>query len=82
MGLNAKGYGIHGTPDQDSIGQAASTGCIRMARTDLEEIFEVVRPGMTVHIVAAAEGELAQLMRAADMLLLAQANPEPATAAD
>jgi lipoprotein-anchoring transpeptidase ErfK/SrfK len=82
MGLSLKGYGIHGTPDQDSIGQAASTGCVRMARADLEEVFDLVRPGMNVHIVAAAEGELAQVMRAAELLLLAQANHDPAPAAD
>lgn len=63
MGLNAKSYGIHGTNDESSIGLAASTGCVRMARADLEELFEVVRPGTKVQIVTAPEGELAELLR-------------------
>ena len=31
MGLNIKGYGIHGTNEPKSIGKASSHGCIRMA---------------------------------------------------
>ena len=30
MGLSVKGYGIHGTNEPNSIGKAASHGCIRM----------------------------------------------------
>src|SRR5947209_8141032 len=30
MGLNHKGYGIHGTNEPESIGNAASHGCIRL----------------------------------------------------
>ena len=50
IGLNQKGYGIHGTNAPRSIGKAASHGCIRMAKKDLEELFEVVRPGDVVEI--------------------------------
>src|SRR3954470_17781322 len=50
IGLSQKGYGIHGTNIPSSIGKAASHGCIRMAKADLEEIFEMVRPGDTVQI--------------------------------
>ena len=50
IGLNQKGYGIHGTNAPRSIGKAASHGCIRMSRKDLEEFFEMVRPGDTVEI--------------------------------
>jgi hypothetical protein len=32
MGLGYKGYGIHGTNAPNSIGKAASHGCIRMAK--------------------------------------------------
>jgi len=39
MGLSAKGYGIHGTNHPNSIGKSASTGCIRMGKQDLEELF-------------------------------------------
>ena len=82
IGLDAKSYGIHGTPDESSIGQAVSTGCIRMARADLEELFEIVRPGMMVQIVTAAEGDIAAVMQAADALLRAQAAEQPAITAD
>lgn len=50
IGLNQKGYGIHGTNAPKSIGKAASHGCIRMAKKDLEELFEIVRPGDVVEI--------------------------------
>ena len=50
IGLNQKGYGIHGTNAPRSIGKAASHGCIRMAQRDLEELFEMVRPGDVVEI--------------------------------
>ena len=50
IGLNQKGYGIHGTNAPKSIGKAASHGCIRMAKKDLEELFELVRAGDVVEI--------------------------------
>ncbi len=52
IGLNQKGYGIHGTNAPKSIGKAASHGCIRMAKVDLEEFFTQVRPGDDVEIHA------------------------------
>jgi lipoprotein-anchoring transpeptidase ErfK/SrfK len=50
MGLSAKGYGIHGTNVPTSIGKAASHGCIRMSRHDLEELFELVTVGTIVEL--------------------------------
>jgi L,D-transpeptidase ErfK/SrfK len=50
IGLDKKGYGIHGTNAPRSIGKAASHGCIRMAKKDLEELFEIVRAGDVVEI--------------------------------
>lgn len=50
MGLSAKGYGIHGTNHPDSIGKAASKGCIRMRNADVEELFELVRVGAVVEL--------------------------------
>jgi lipoprotein-anchoring transpeptidase ErfK/SrfK len=50
MGLSAKGYGIHGTNAPKSIGKAASHGCIRMRKADLEELFELVSVGVVVEI--------------------------------
>jgi len=51
MGLSAKGYGIHGTNVPSSIGKAASHGCIRMRKHDLEELFEMVTVGTVVELV-------------------------------
>lgn len=61
MGLSIKGYGIHGTNEPKSIGKAASHGCIRMARKDLEEMYEMVRVGDTVELIGQRNQETAQL---------------------
>ena len=53
MGLSASGVGIHGTPDDTSIGYSASHGCIRMHIPDAEWLFVRVRIGTPVYIVAA-----------------------------
>jgi lipoprotein-anchoring transpeptidase ErfK/SrfK len=52
VGLDRKGYGIHGTNEPWSIGKPASHGCIRMAKADLEELFTEVRVGDVVEIRA------------------------------
>lgn len=61
MGLSKTGYGIHGTNEPKSIGKAASHGCIRMAKTDLEEFYAMVRVGDTVELIGARNEETAQL---------------------
>lgn len=50
IGLSVKGYGIHGTNVESSVGQAASHGCIRMHRRDLEQLFAMVQAGDEVEI--------------------------------
>lgn len=69
MGLSVKGYGIHGTNEPKSIGKAASHGCIRMARKDLEEMYEMVHVGDTVELIGQRNEETAQLF----------GEPKPAT---
>ena len=59
MGLSAKGYGIHGTNQPNSIGKAASTGCIRMSKQDLEELFAIVDVGDTVQIRLERDEQIA-----------------------
>ncbi len=61
MGLSIRGYGIHGTNAPKSIGKAASHGCIRMAKPDLEELFALVQVGDTVELVGERNEETAQL---------------------
>ncbi|MCQ1856229.1 L,D-transpeptidase, partial [Neorhizobium galegae] len=39
---------IHGTNDPSSIGTNASSGCFRMYREDVEELYEMVQPGTQV----------------------------------
>lgn len=51
LGLSAKGYGIHGTNVPNSIGKAASHGCIRMRNADVEELFELVQTGVKVQLL-------------------------------
>ncbi|AVA24866.1 L,D-transpeptidase domain-containing protein (plasmid) [Rhizobium sp. NXC24] len=40
--------GIHGTNDPSSIGTNASSGCFRMYREDVEELYDLVQPGTRV----------------------------------
>ncbi len=61
MGLDKKGYGIHGTNRPRSIGKAASHGCIRMRQEDLEELFAEVRSGDQVEIVGERDEETAAI---------------------
>jgi len=51
MGLSAPGVGIHGTPDDTSIGYSASHGCIRMHIPDAEWLFEHVHVDTPVVII-------------------------------
>jgi lipoprotein-anchoring transpeptidase ErfK/SrfK len=53
MGLSEPLVGIHGTPDAASIGYSASHGCIRMRIPEAEWLFERVKVGTPVYIVAA-----------------------------
>lgn len=61
MGLSIRGYGIHGTNEPHSIGKAASHGCIRMAKADLEEFYPMVQVGDTVELVGQRNEETAKL---------------------
>jgi lipoprotein-anchoring transpeptidase ErfK/SrfK len=64
MGLSAKGYGIHGTNQPGSIGKAESTGCIRLAKRDLEELFRLVDVGDTVQIRSERDEQIATVFGA------------------
>jgi murein L,D-transpeptidase YcbB/YkuD len=50
IGTSAPGVGIHGTPDDWSVGTYASHGCIRMHIPEVEDLYERVALGMTVVI--------------------------------
>ncbi|PZR73576.1 MAG: murein L,D-transpeptidase [Chthoniobacterales bacterium] len=50
MGLNKPHVGIHGTNQPETIGRAASHGCIRTANWDAARVRELVTVGNTVSI--------------------------------
>lgn len=80
IGLSLKGYGIHGTNVPASIGTAASKGCIRMHRDDVEELFSLVAEGDAVELVQEPEGTLARAFRPAPPPALAQPTQPQLTA--
>ncbi len=47
----ARGYGIHGTWDNGSLGKQSSAGCIRMNNRDVEELYMLVPEGTPVTIL-------------------------------
>jgi lipoprotein-anchoring transpeptidase ErfK/SrfK len=61
VGLNKKGYGIHGTNAPVSIGKAASHGCIRMRNRDIVQFFALVRVGDTVEIHGERDEQIAEI---------------------
>jgi len=65
LGLNKKGYGIHGTNEPRSVGRAASHGCIRMKNSDMEQFFRLVRVADRVEIRARRDAETEQVFGAA-----------------
>jgi lipoprotein-anchoring transpeptidase ErfK/SrfK len=84
MGLSVQGYGIHGTNEPKSIGKAASHGCIRMAKADLEELYGLVAVGDAVELVGTRNEETAQLFderpaQSPEPMLTAQNTPASAT---
>jgi lipoprotein-anchoring transpeptidase ErfK/SrfK len=65
IGLNAKGYGIHGTDVPASIGYAKSHGCIRLRNRDVEQLFERVRSGDIVELHGERTPEIAEIFAGA-----------------
>jgi lipoprotein-anchoring transpeptidase ErfK/SrfK len=45
-----EGAGIHGTEETESLGSAASHGCVRMAISDVEELYDLVEVGTPIYI--------------------------------
>jgi lipoprotein-anchoring transpeptidase ErfK/SrfK len=88
MGLSIHGYGIHGTNEPRSIGKAASHGCIRMARADLEDLYPMVQVGDAVELIGQRNEETARLfgptpvIPAVQQPVLAQSTPVTTPAAE
>jgi lipoprotein-anchoring transpeptidase ErfK/SrfK len=50
IALNKRGIGIHGTDDPNTIGQAVSHGCIRLANWDVVRLAGRVKAGVPVSV--------------------------------
>lgn len=77
MGLSDMGYGIHGTNVQSSIGKAASHGCFRMRKRDVEDLFKQVEVGDVVEIHGERDAQVADIFGSMDVL--AQSATQPST---
>lgn len=64
MGLSLKGYGIHGTNVQSSVGKAVSHGCFRMRKQDVEELYTLVQVGDTVMVRRERDAMIARVFTA------------------
>ena len=58
MGISAQGYGIHGTKEEDTLGQQVSLGCVRMRDDEVIELFEMIPSGTEVEIVDSLEDKV------------------------
>jgi lipoprotein-anchoring transpeptidase ErfK/SrfK len=79
MGLDIDHYGIHGTNMPKSIGHAASHGCIRMGKHDVEELFELASVGDVVEIHDQRSEEIAQIFGSGTDSQDQVKQPQPAT---
>ena len=61
IGLNRKGFGIHGTNAPSSVGKSASHGCIRLRNRDVEKLFALLSVGDTVEIRAERDAQTAEI---------------------
>jgi lipoprotein-anchoring transpeptidase ErfK/SrfK len=50
-------YRIHGTNQPEYIGQAISSGCIRMTNEDVIDLYNRVKPGTVVVVLAPGQGD-------------------------
>ena len=51
MGFDLKGYGIHGTWDDNSIGQQTSEGCIRLSNKEVEQLYDLLPLNTKITVV-------------------------------
>lgn len=50
--LSKEHYGIHGTPDPETIGRAQSSGCVRLTNWDAARVAQMVSSGTKVEFIA------------------------------
>jgi lipoprotein-anchoring transpeptidase ErfK/SrfK len=78
IGLSQKGYGIHGTNAPNSVGHAASHGCIRLRNRDMERLFTLLRTGDAVVIRGERDDETAEIFGSGADVTVADAQTAPA----
>jgi lipoprotein-anchoring transpeptidase ErfK/SrfK len=86
MGLSLKGYGIHGTNAPKSIGRAASHGCFRMGKADVEDLYSRVKVGDHITIRRERDAFIARIFTpdanvASAQVQVASASANPAAPA-
>ena len=52
LDLNKEHYGIHGTPEPQTIGRTQSHGCLRLTNWDVLRLSQMMRPGFRAEFVA------------------------------
>lgn len=63
MALSKAHYGMHGTPDPDSIGYASSHGCVRLTNWDAQEVSHRIRKGVEVSFVDTRSKDVPDVMK-------------------
>lgn len=54
-------YRLHGTSDPTSIGKAVSSGCVRFMNQDIIDLYNRVRPGVTIVVQQAPGTDVSML---------------------
>lgn len=65
MALSKAHYGMHGTPDPDSIGYASSHGCVRLTNWDAQEVSHRIRNGVPVSFVDTSSKHMPEVTKKA-----------------
>jgi len=60
--VGRRGYGIHGTNDEASIGTDASLGCVRLGKHDIEAVYPMLARNCIVTIIESGQNQ-AQIRR-------------------
>lgn len=82
IGLSEPGYGLHGTPEPEGLFNAASSGCVRLANFDAEELAGMVQVGATVVFLEADDALGEAALRVEDLGPAAADDTGSAEAAD
>jgi lipoprotein-anchoring transpeptidase ErfK/SrfK len=65
IGLSARGYGIHGTPNPSQVGKTESNGCVRLTNWDAKILAAMVDKGTVVDFVGAEQSRQSYAKRRA-----------------